>query len=99
VEGDLQKAFGRALRAERVRRGISQEDWGAVLGMHRTRAGAIERGEQNLTLRSVERIAERLNLDPTALLGGGVLRPEDQSVLRAADDGEDPGRSTRRLRR
>jgi ribosome-binding protein aMBF1 (putative translation factor) len=97
VEGDLQRAFGEALRAERHRRGISQEDWGAVLGMHRTRAGAIERGEQNLTLRSVERIAERLGLEALVLLagarvdGGGV-------VLRAADDGGDPGSGSVRHR-
>ena len=90
MEGDLQRAFGEALRAERHRRGISQEDWGAVLGMHRTRAGAIERGEQNLTLRSVERIAERLGLEPLVLLAG--TDPEVGGVvLRAAEDGGDPG--------
>jgi transcriptional regulator with XRE-family HTH domain len=99
VEGDLQKAFGRALRAERLRRGISQENWGAVLGMHRTRAGAIERGEQNLTLRSVERIAQRIDLEPLSLLGEVGSQSPETSVLRAADDGKDPGPSSRHSRR
>lgn len=98
MEGDLQRAFGDALRAERHRRGISQEHWGDVLGMHRTRAGAIERGEQNLTLRSVERIAERLGIEPLVLLAG----PDEGSggvVLRAAHDGDDPGPSSVRPKR
>jgi len=69
VEGDLQKAFGRALRAERLRRGISQENWGAVLGMHRTRAGAIERGEQNLTLRA------HIAADARGTSMGGTVAP------------------------
>ena len=39
-----------------------------MLGIHRTYMGGIERGERNLTLRSVERIAQRLNVDPLELL-------------------------------
>lgn len=39
-----------------------------VLGVHRTYMGGVERGERNLTLKSVERIAERLSLDALALL-------------------------------
>ena len=30
--------------------------------------GGLERGERNLTLRSVERIAERIKVDPLVLL-------------------------------
>jgi transcriptional regulator with XRE-family HTH domain len=33
--------------------------------------GGLERGERNLTLKSLERIAERLNVDPLALLDSG----------------------------
>ncbi|MFT3663033.1 MAG: helix-turn-helix transcriptional regulator [Gordonia sp. (in: high G+C Gram-positive bacteria)] len=67
AEGDLQKAVGRNLRAYRLERGLSQEKFAEVLGVHRTYMGGLERGERNLTLRSVERIAERLNLDPINL--------------------------------
>jgi transcriptional regulator with XRE-family HTH domain len=38
------------------------------LGVHRTYMGGVERGERNLTLKSVERIAERLDIDPLDLL-------------------------------
>jgi plasmid maintenance system antidote protein VapI len=47
---------------------VSQEAFAAeVLKVHRTRAGAIERGERNLTLQTVERIADRIGLDPLDL--------------------------------
>lgn len=36
--------------------------------MHRTYMGGVERGERNLTLRSLESIAERLGVDPLSLL-------------------------------
>jgi transcriptional regulator with XRE-family HTH domain len=68
VEGDLQRTVGRNLRAYREARGLSQEAFADVLGVHRTYMGAIERGERNLTLRSVERIVARLGLDPLVLL-------------------------------
>jgi transcriptional regulator with XRE-family HTH domain len=68
VEGDLQRTVGRNLRAYRQARGLSQEAFADVLGVHRTYMGSIERGERNLTLKSVERIASRIGLDPLALL-------------------------------
>jgi transcriptional regulator with XRE-family HTH domain len=39
-----------------------------VLGVHRTYMGGVERGERNLTLRSVERIAESIGVDASTLL-------------------------------
>jgi transcriptional regulator with XRE-family HTH domain len=69
VEGDLQRNVGRNLRRHRETRGLSQEAFAAeVLGVHRTLAGAIERGERNLTLQTVERIAQQVGLHPSALL-------------------------------
>jgi transcriptional regulator with XRE-family HTH domain len=73
VEGDLQKAVGRNLRAHRQAKGLSQEAFADLLGVHRTYMGGIERGERNLTLKSLERIAGRLGLDPLAL-----LKPRDE---------------------
>lgn len=68
MEGDLQRAVGRNLRAYREQQGLSQEKFADVLGVHRTYMGGVERGERNLTLKSLERIAERLSLDPLTLL-------------------------------
>lgn len=68
MEGDLQRAVGRNLRAYREAKGLSQEAFADTLGVHRTYMGGIERGERNLTLKSLERIAERVGLDALALL-------------------------------
>ena len=68
MEGDLQHAVGRNLRAYREGEGLSQEAFAEELGVHRTYMGGIERGERNLTLKSLERIAARIDADPLSLL-------------------------------
>lgn len=68
MEGELQRAVGQNLRAYRERRGLSQEAFADVLGVHRTYMGAIERGERNLTLKTLERIAAQTGLPPLELL-------------------------------
>jgi transcriptional regulator with XRE-family HTH domain len=68
MEGDLQRTVGRNLRAYRKARGFSQEAFADVLGVHRTYMGGVERGERNLTLRSVERIAARIGVEALTLL-------------------------------
>jgi transcriptional regulator with XRE-family HTH domain len=68
MEGDLQRTIGANLRAHRMGLGLSQEAFAEVLEVHRTYMGGIERGERNLTLRTVERIAHRIELDPLELL-------------------------------
>jgi transcriptional regulator with XRE-family HTH domain len=68
VEGDLQSTVGHNLRAYRKALGLSQEAFAEVLGIHRTYMGGIERGERNLTLKSVEKIASRIDVEPLSLL-------------------------------
>jgi transcriptional regulator with XRE-family HTH domain len=69
MEGDLQVEVGRRVRRIRDERGISQEALAGALGVHRTYLGGVERGERNLTLRSVERLADRLGVDVRTLIG------------------------------
>ena len=66
--GDLQRTFGANLRAYRSARGLSQEAFADMAGVHRTYMGGIERGERNLTLRSVETLCERIGANPLAML-------------------------------
>jgi transcriptional regulator with XRE-family HTH domain len=68
MEGELQKTVGRNLRAHRTAQGLSQEAFADAIGVHRTYMGGLERGERNLTLKSLERIAGRVGVDPMALL-------------------------------
>ncbi|WP_084542894.1 helix-turn-helix domain-containing protein [Deinococcus murrayi] len=66
--GDLQRRLGANLRRYRAAHGLSQEALAELLQVHRTYIGGLERGERNPTLQSVERLSERLGVDPLQLL-------------------------------
>ena len=68
ADGDLQRTVGENLRRLRTERGQSQEAFAHEVGFHRTYVGGVERGERNLTLRSVERLADILGVEPLELL-------------------------------
>lgn len=73
MEGQLQKTVGKNLKLYRQRHGLSQEEFAHQLSVHRTYMGGVERGERNLTLRTVERLAESISVEPIELLT--ELRP------------------------
>ena len=56
------------LRAHRRRLGFSQEELAERSGLHRTYVGAIERGERNLTILNLEKLAMALRVDVQELL-------------------------------
>lgn len=64
----MQRTVGRNLRRYRQARKLSQEAFAEQLGYHRTYVGGLERGERNLTLVAVERIAERLDMEALDLM-------------------------------
>lgn len=68
MDGELQRVVGQNIRAHRLRRRLSQEEFAEVLAVHRTYLGSVERGERNLTLRTIEHLAERLGVSPLVLL-------------------------------
>lgn len=73
--------FGRNLRACREERGLSQEAFADLLGFHRTYVGGLERGERNPSLRSVERIADLLQVDALQLLDGRSCTTSEAPVV------------------
>ncbi len=64
----LQRRLGKAVRRLRQARDFSQEAFADHVGVHRTYMGAVERGEQNISLGNVERIAKGLGLRTWELL-------------------------------
>jgi transcriptional regulator with XRE-family HTH domain len=60
--------FGKRVREERVKKGLSQEDLANLAGVHRTYIGMIERAEKNITLENIEKVATALDLKPDELL-------------------------------
>lgn len=70
-EGELQRRVGAFLRDHRQHLGLSQEAFAVEVGVHRTYMGSVERGEENLTLRSVEKLADLIEADPIDMLTFG----------------------------
>lgn len=54
--------FGRRVRVLRERAGLSQEHFAHKAGIHRTYLGGVERGERNLGLKNVYRLAAALGV-------------------------------------
>ena len=64
----LPDRFGRAVRRLRERRGWSQEELADRAGLHRTYVGGIERGERNVSLVNIGRVAQALETSLSALM-------------------------------
>lgn len=65
--GDL-VAFGAAVRSRRKELGLSQEALADLAEIDRSHMGKIERGERNVTLLNIVRIARALAVKPSTLL-------------------------------
>ena len=67
---DLQQELGRRIRRLRIQKGYTQESFADKCGIHRNFMGAVERGEQNLTLKTLRIIATGLGTNMAKLLSG-----------------------------
>ena len=52
------KAVGKRIRTLRTEKGWSQDEFEDITGLHRAYIGAVERGEKNLTLRTLKTLAD-----------------------------------------
>ena len=67
---DIRVRFGKAVRKRRHRLGVSQEEFADMCGLDRTYIGGIERGERNVSLINIERIAKALRVSLSELFRG-----------------------------
>lgn len=63
------KAFGRRVRTERLARNLSQEGLADAANLDRTYVGGVERGQRNISLLNILKIAAALDRRPAELLG------------------------------
>ncbi|HEY2774109.1 MAG TPA: helix-turn-helix transcriptional regulator [Candidatus Binatia bacterium] len=64
----IQRALGQIVRDRRQSLGLSQETFAERCGLHRTYVGSVERGERNVTLTNMDRIAKALGATLTEIL-------------------------------
>ncbi len=56
------KTIGLNFRLERTKRGLSQERFAEIAGVHTNYIGKVERGEQNLTVKKIVDLANSLDI-------------------------------------
>jgi len=62
-KSEILRRFGQRIRALRIQKGISSQiEFALKAGLDRTYIGGIERGERNVALINIEKIAKALNL-------------------------------------
>ena len=65
---NISKVIANNIRSKRNSIGLSQEELADLCGLHRTYIGAIERGERNITVNTLAKIADALKLSIEVLL-------------------------------
>ncbi len=58
----IQMSFGKSVRKLRQKRKLSQEKLAEICGLHTNYIGRIERGQQNISLQNIEKIARGLKV-------------------------------------
>jgi transcriptional regulator with XRE-family HTH domain len=69
---EIQRSLGEKIRKLRAEKEFSQESFADECGLHRTYMGSVERGERNLTLKTLHTVASALGLTVAELLSGIV---------------------------
>ena len=67
---DILEAFGDRVRVLRKDAGWSQEEFADQCDLDRTYVGGIERGERNVGMRNIEKIAKALGLTIAQMMEG-----------------------------
>ncbi|MFP6557369.1 helix-turn-helix domain-containing protein [Paraburkholderia sp. B3] len=73
-ECPLVSLFAANVRCYRLALGLSQEALAERAGVHRTYVGMLERGEKNVTIYNIGRIAAALGVSPDSLLRQQLVR-------------------------
>ena len=67
MQEEIRVAYGKAVRAIRQDKKISQEELGDLCGLHRTYISDIELGKRNFSLENIDKIAHALQMKKSEL--------------------------------
>ncbi len=65
---DITKKFGRKVKTLRLQKNMSQGNLAKKLGVHSTYISKIERGEQNMSIQGLEKLAQAIGVSVDELL-------------------------------
>ncbi len=65
---EINKKVGRNIQQYRLKKGWTQEELAFEADLHRAYIGQIERGEKNIGVQNLEKIAKALNIRVSSLL-------------------------------
>jgi transcriptional regulator with XRE-family HTH domain len=65
---NARQRFAANLKEQRLAKGLSQEDLADLCGLHRTYVGSVERGERNISIDNMERLALSLDVSLEKLI-------------------------------
>ena len=68
MDADPRATFGKHVRKLRLDRGLSQEKLAELADLHRNYVGGVERGERNIAIINIVRLARALKVKPGRLL-------------------------------
>lgn len=68
MKDEIALAVGARIRHIRKEHGLSQEELADQANLHRTYVGLVERGERNITVANIYKIAQALAVEPSELL-------------------------------
>jgi len=67
---EIQRRLGARIRALRLKRGWTQDEFADLAGLHRAQVGAFENGRMNITLASLHLVAQTLGVRIVDLFRG-----------------------------
>ena len=73
--------FGRAIRRQRQKMGVPQEELAARAGVHRTYLADVERGSRNVALKNIEKIAAALDISLSSLFADCEVERETENEI------------------
>ena len=68
MKNDINEEVGFKIRTIRAELGLSQQELAALARLHRAYIGQVERGEKNIGLKNLDKIAKALNVDIKVLV-------------------------------
>jgi len=66
----IQKRLGARIKALRIKKGFTQDEFADKSGLHRAQVGAFENGRMNITLSSLHLVAQTLEVKIIDLFKG-----------------------------